>query len=73
MSWGLFIGGIMAGFFAAWVVAEKIKYDAVEKEWEAREINVPKTYEPVVVTRTMTEEEFNTKMDALFEIFAIQQ
>ena len=72
MSWGLFISGIMAGVLAVWIVVEKAKYEIAENERIAREIDTRKTYEPVTVP-TMTEEEFNTKMDTLFEIFAIKE
>ena len=68
MSFGLFIGGIMAGFVAAWVISEKVKYEMMEKEWEAREITAReiKACEPVIVP-TMTEEEFNTHMNDFLE------
>lgn len=73
MSWGLFIGGIMTGVVAVWVIIEKIKYDTAESKRAERELSVKETNVTKTHTATMTEEEFNAKMDALFEIFSVKE
>ena len=69
MSWGLFIGGIMAGFAVAGYIFEKVKMETAEPEAPVRETKVLEAYEPAPC---MTAEEFDAGMDRLFAIFAME-
>ena len=71
MSWTLFIGGIMAGFVALWAVIETVKRDAMKNEESAKETNVPEIQDAPVVC-SMTAEEYNARMNAIMDIFAIK-
>lgn len=65
MSWGLLMGGIMAGFVTVWWLFESIKRDTMEAEEPAMETNV----QEVKAVYSMTAEEYNAGMDALMKIF----